>query len=285
MAAVPINCIICHHSFRIPAKMFGKTVTCPTCQQSFQAGTEQAAAAAAPAANAPAAHAAPPAPATPLPEIRPAATPAITTSRPASAPELVLAGKPPREPEPAPEPPRAAAAKHSKPDLVLPSAPPPPAALAWLLQNPHSLSYLALALGLLGFATAWLPRLWAAGLGAGVAGLVLAGGAAGLCRVLGLNRFDLALAAAAVCGQAVVLSAVLGFVPRTGEKVGIPPPPQPPNLREALKHKDPKERAAALAAVGDRAREVTGLVADLTVALEDDDPTVRAEAAKALGSL
>ena len=220
------------------------------------------------------------------------------TTPPASTPELVLAVKPalsqesppvsapePRNPEKA-TPTILDAAPH-KPKPLTASANPDRGRVRSPLLLPLVLGCLALALGMVGIPLGWVPSLWVIGLGFGIVGALLGGVGVGQIVSHRSGGLGLAVAGTLVSLQAVILSAALGV---TGRRI-IPPrieAPQPPTTAEILdnlKSTNPKERAKAATDVAKQGSDVTMAVPDLTELLTDEDVTVRAAAARALGIL
>src|SRR5262245_1081178 len=244
MPAAATKCPSCQHSFAVPGYMIGRPVTCPSCKHQFHAAADQ------PALVGEAKASPPPADGS---QQLAAAVPPMTAVAPLPGPEVN-----------APAAPAPAAVSADGPSLPRPLAPATttaPYRSQALAPQSDLLAYLALVLGLLGFAVGWVPQFGVLGLGLGGLGLLLGVAEVGLGTVR-RERRGVALAATAVCVQAVVLAAVLTYAPPRGAPAGQAPPAPPPpptaetaNLRDALRQTDPKERAAAAAAVAKRSRD------------------------------
>jgi HEAT repeat protein len=157
---------------------------------------------------------------------------------------------------------------------------------------------LGLALGVLGFALSWIPRLGPFGMGLGGVGLALALAGAYLCRRAGAT---FPLTAAVVAAQTLIAGTFLTYArekpeapqqqdePKVPQRIldgkGQPAKPRAvQNLLDALKDDKAETRAAALEALGDLARGIADSAPVLTEMLFNEaDTKVRAEVARTLG--
>src|ERR1051326_4356354 len=329
--AATTRCPRCQHSFNIPPEKVEHSVKCPACEHFFTAGAESepVAMVAAPIAIPTPAAAGQPAvmrvgqrdavallPA----EVRtpsdnkaspPPPQPAVPIVRPRDG--IVLPPAEVRHPiEPKAITPQTAPAPQSSAGVGASSVQPAiPVTVAKPLVTVHAigaephghaanngwyrsgiLAYVALALGLAGFGLGWSVELRIAGVACASLGSLLA-------LVEGIRIMSdrrgvpaSALGAMAVCGQAIVLAALLEDMHRPAEKATVSSSAalsrsesSAVNLEEALRQSNASDRIAAATALGKRGRDVADAVPDLAEALNDEDAGVRVAAARALGML
>ncbi len=301
-----VACPSCQHNFHVPSTMNGRVVKCPRCEHAF-AATEASAPAAPPPDVSP--------PAMPLSADGAAREPvAAAAAPPAAVPELDLA--------PTPEPavpvavmaapflalPRPAALPAAVPTPTAPPAPKRPQRRLTSLvvelpgavvrgvsggaQGVVTLALLALALGLAAWALTTLTRQGLLGVGLGVLGVLLGGAAVAALRTRQEKGLALPIAAILVNAQALLFAVLATNAPAS--VTPGPPPEQPPqpkplttidSLRQDLKDANRDTRLKAVFALNDLARRLGDPALELMGLLHDDQATLRAAAAEALGQI